>query len=234
MSKIVIYTSIFGKYDNLIEDQLKIKNVDYVCFTENNIKSDTWKIIESVPIYEDPNRNAKKFKILPHRYLQEYDYSIWIDGNIKVIDDVSQIIQDHPYQVYDHMKVFDARNCIYQEASAIINMGIENLKKNPSRKELAFKDNPEIIKAQMNKYLHIGYPPQNGLATNPIILRHHKNKEVIKIMEDWWQEIKYWSKRDQLSFNYIAWKHNFQYKFLEGNSRNNKYFIQTGKHTGKK
>jgi hypothetical protein len=233
MSRIAIYTSIFGNYDKLIEDNIQLKNVDYICFTDANIKSSNWKIINSIPIYEDPNRNAKKFKILPHRYLTEYDYSIWIDGNIRVIGDISSLISKHYYQVYDHMNVYDARDCIYKEAEAIIQMGIENLNRDPSRKEFAFKDNPHIIEQQMNRYIQHNYPMKNGLATNPIILRHHNNKEVIKNMEDWWIEIKHWSKRDQLSFNYIAWKNNFKYEFLEGDSRNNKYFIQTGKHTGK-
>ena len=43
-------------------------------------------------------------------------------------------------------------------------------------------------------------------------------------MEDWWSEIKYNSKRDQLSFNYIAWKNNFKFNYIPGQTRNNKYF----------
>jgi len=52
-------------------------------------------------------------------------------------------------------------------------------------------------------------------------------------MEDWWTEIKYGSRRDQLSFDYVAWKNEFEYRFLEGDSRKNKHFVQTGKHRGK-
>ena len=53
-------------------------------------------------------------------------------------------------------------------------------------------------------------------------------------MEDWWTEIKYGSRRDQLSFNYIAWKNNFKFNYLEGDSRKNEYFLQTGPHQKKK
>ena len=83
--KIAVYTSIFGKYDVLHEDQFKMEGVDYLCFTDEDLKSNTWNIIKSIPLYNDPNRNAKKYKILPHRYLKDYDYSVWIDGNILVI-----------------------------------------------------------------------------------------------------------------------------------------------------
>jgi hypothetical protein len=40
-------------------------------------------------------------------------------------------------------------------------------------------------------------------------------------MEDWWIEIKYGSKRDQLSFNYIAWKNGFNFVYLQGDGKMN-------------
>jgi hypothetical protein len=58
--RIAVYTSIFGGYDNIIDDQLKMDGVDYICYTDADIKSDTWKVRKSTPIYTDPNRNAKK------------------------------------------------------------------------------------------------------------------------------------------------------------------------------
>ena len=224
--KIVVYTSIFGGYDKLHENQYKMDGVDYLCFTDSDIKSDTWDIIKSIPIYNDPNRNAKKYKVLPHRYLSEYDYSIWIDGNILIVDDIRELVKIHKYQVFDHNQtIIDARNCIYEEYDVIMKLG----QKNGGN----YKDSPEIMYNQIKRYLNEGYPKNNGLATNPIILRNHNDSEVIKLMEDWWIEIKYGSRRDQLSFDYVVWKNNFKYKFLHGDSRKNQYFLQTGKHKGK-
>jgi hypothetical protein len=53
-------------------------------------------------------------------------------------------------------------------------------------------------------------------------------------MERWWQEIKYNSKRDQLSFNYCMWKTEMLFNYFSGDSRDNKYFLHTGKHKKKK
>ena len=53
-------------------------------------------------------------------------------------------------------------------------------------------------------------------------------------MESWWEEIKYNSKRDQLSFNYVAWKNGLKYNSIPGDIRNNSFFKQNGKHQGKK
>ena len=220
--KIAVYTSIFGGYDILHENQYKMDGVDYLCFTDSDLKSDTWKIIKSTPIYKDSNRNAKKYKILPHRYLKNYDYSVWIDGNILIINDIRDLVKQHKYQVFDHNKtILDPRDCIYQEYNAIIQLGQQNVN---------YKDDPQVMHKQVNRYLKEGYPPNNGLATNPILLRNHNDIEIIKNMEDWWVEIKHNSKRDQLSFNYISWKNKFNFTYLEGDSRKNKYFSQTGRH----
>ena len=114
--KIVVYTSIFGGYDVLHENQFKMNGVDYICFTDSDIKSETWKVVKSTPIYNDSNRNAKKYKILPHRYLKDYDYSVWIDGNILVVSDIRDLVTQHKYQVFDHNQTrLDPRNCIYKE-----------------------------------------------------------------------------------------------------------------------
>ena len=232
--KIAVYTSIFGGYDDLIDDQFQMDGVDYICFTDRELESKNWKVVKSTPIYNDPNRNAKKYKILPHRYLKDYDYSIWIDGNIKVISDIRALCNGDSYKVYDHMQVFDKRNCIYDEAQAILNFGKINSERTPERGIKNWKDNPKLIVDQMNRYISEGYPKNNGLATNPIIVRNHNDSDVIAVMEDWWSEIKYNSKRDQLSFNYIVWKKQFNFVYLQGDSRNNEYFVSVGKHKGKK
>lgn len=233
--KVAIYTSIFGEYDNLIEDQIKLDGFDYICFTDADIRSSTWGVVKSTPIYKDSNRNAKKYKILPHRYLKNYDYSIWIDGNIKVVGDVTKAIDDSIYKVYDHNQTkLDPRDCLYEEANAIFTMGYNNTMRNPTKGILNYKDNPYIMEKQINRYKAEGYPKNNGLATNPIIFRRHNDKSVIDLMESWWEEIKYNSRRDQLSFDYICWKKNFKYSLLLGDSRDNEFFKSMGKHTGKK
>ena len=224
--RIVVYTAIFGGYDELVDDQFQMDGVDYICFTDGDIESKTWEVVNCTPIYNDPNRNAKKYKVLPHRYLKDYDYSVWIDGNILVVDDIRDLVKNHKYQVFDHNQtLLDPRDCIYKEYDAIMRLGKQNGGN--------YKDNPVLMYNQVKRYLDEGYPHNNRLATNPIIFRHHHDSQVIKVMEDWWTEIKYGSRRDQLSFDYVAWKNKFEYRFLEGDSRKNKHFVQTGKHRGK-
>lgn len=222
MNSKIIYTTIFGGYDDVTKPNLPT-GWDWKCFSEEN----------SIPIYTDNTRNAKKFKVLPHRYLQDYEYSIFIDGNMYVVGNVDELIEkylsDSNIAFFDHNKNrMDPRDCIYDEYNAIMNLG----KNDPNQN---FKDNPQVMYDQVKRYQDEGYPSHNGLITGMVILRRHNEKDCIRVMEDWWTEIKYGSKRDQLSFNYVAWKNNTKFNYMDGDSRNNEYFTRDTKpHKGNK
>jgi hypothetical protein len=153
-----------------------------------------------------------------------------VDGNILIRNDINELIPEYLNKVniavHDHnQNQLDPRNCVYQEAQAIFYFG----KRNGN-----YKDDPNIIQKQIQRYADEGYPSHNSLAVTMQLLRKHNKKDCIKIMEQWWEEIKYGSKRDQLSFNYSIWKTNTSFIYFRGDSRNTKYFLHTGKHKGKK
>ena len=122
--------------------------------------------------------------------------------------------------VYSHMHCFDKRNCIYEEARMI--KYLFEINKSPDKKP---KDDLIIIEKQMKKYFEKKYPQNNGLISSGILLRKHNDENVKNIMEDWWLELKYGSKRDQLSFNYVCWMNNFKFNYINDDIRENKYFI---------
>jgi len=229
MIKKVIYTTIFGGYDNLVEPHYIPEGWDFICFTDADLKSDVWKIVKVKTFYNDNTRNAKQFKVLPHRHLLDYDYSIFIDGNMTVRNNPDELIDNYlntsNVAFFNHDKnLLDPRDCIYKEAEVIFEFG---------RRNGNYKDNPELIRTQMQKYYDKGYPANNGLITGMVIMRKHNEKDCVEVMEDWWLEIKYNSRRDQLSFNYVAWKNKTNFNYLPGDSRDNKWFVSLGKHTGK-
>jgi hypothetical protein len=230
MNKKVVYTAIFGGYDELPDPQFIPEGWDFICFTDSDIKSNIWEIKKVPAVYEDSTRNARKYKILPHRWFSNYEYSLWVDGNILIKNDINELIPEYLNKVniavHDHnQNQLDPRNCVYQEAQAIFYFG----KRNGN-----YKDDPNIIQKQIQRYADEGYPSHNSLAVTMQLLRKHNKKDCIKIMEQWWEEIKYGSKRDQLSFNYSIWKTNTSFIYFRGDSRNTKYFLHTGKHKGKK
>jgi len=196
-SKLVVYTALTGNYDELITPSVINPKFDYICFTDNpNLKSEFWtiKLMEDTEL--DKIRKARKYKILPHKYLKEYDYSLWIDANFDIIGDIEEYI--HRYSIDNKLLVIkhDIRNDIFDEAEECIRLE---------------KDEPKIINKQVSRYIEDEYPKNNGLIASGIIFRNHNSQEVISLMNEWYSEVYNYSRRDQLSFNYVCWKNNFKY-----------------------
>lgn len=195
-NKKVIYTCITGGYDKLIDPSFITYDFDYICFTDNlTITSNVWDI-RPLPKEVDGLTNVKKqryVKINPHLLLNNYELSIWVDGNVLIKGDLNEfLIQNvigNDSSVY--VPTHPTRNCIYDEAKAVISM---------------HKDTPEIVNPQIEKYKKEGFPKNYGLLQSNIMVRLHNEDDCIKIMKNWFSELKEHSHRDQLSFNYVLWK----------------------------
>jgi len=195
LNKKVIYTVITGGYDNLIE-QPSVKGYDFVCFTDNpNLKSITWQIRPLPEGLEGLTsvKQQRNIKILAHKYLPEYDFSIYIDGNVQIIGDVNKFVKENcaKSKGYIFIGKHPDRDCIYEEAKACI---------------YAKKDDSHLMADQVIAYHKEGMPLHYGLTQNCIILRYHNNENCKRLMELWWNEVKEKSHRDQLSLYYCLWK----------------------------
>ena len=90
--------------------------------------------------------------------------------------------------------------------------------------KLKYKDNMNIIHSQVDRYRKEGYPENNGLARTTVVFRRHNEDDVIVNSEGWWTEMKYGSRRDQISFNYVAWKHDLKFNYIQEDIDDNEYF----------
>ena len=68
------------------------------------------------------------------------------------------------------------------------------------------KDSNISVTTIKNRYNKLNFPDNSGLSENSLIIRKHNDIKCIIFMEKWFNEIKKYSHRDQLSFNYIFWK----------------------------
>ena len=208
-SKVVVYTAIFGGKDRLKEVP-KFPGVDYICFTDDQkLTSKTWKVIKVKGQFDEPRRCAKIYKILPHRFLQEYDFSLWVDGTQTPVIDVRFLIAK--FLAKDDIAFFahPLRGCIYEEMQACIRYN---------------KDDAKVIRKQEEKYRTANYPQNHGLIEGTVILRRHNSPKVKEAMEQWWQELNEFGLRDQLSFNYIAYRNNLNYCTIPGHAYDNHFF----------
>lgn len=215
MKKYVIYTAFTKGYDSIKDPLVITKNCDYICFTDSpSVNSTIWKVRPFPKSNLDNVRKCRQMKITPHIFLSEYQYSIWVDANILINDDLTKecnryfVNSDKDMYTFKHPK----RDCIYDEGKAY---------------QILKLDNPQLVKKQMSFYKSNKYPTHKGLVESNVIFRKHNSAKIIPVMDEWWVLIKKYSRRDQLSFNYAAWKHNFEYGLLENDSHNNHYFIST-------
>ncbi|RAP50414.1 MAG: hypothetical protein BZ136_01340 [Methanosphaera sp. rholeuAM74] len=211
-NKMAVYTAVTGNYDEPLVPSYVNDEFDYICFTDNPyLTSDFWDVRLMDDESTDAVRLARKYKILPHKYLSEYDYSLWIDTNFEITGDLTRYINDNIGESSLLAVRHEHRNCIYEEA-------IECIK--------SHKDDKVVIDNQMNRYRSEGYPESNGLIASGILFRKHDDRTVKKVMEDWLYEVEHESYRDQLSFNYVCWKNNFQYDDSMIFYPKNEYFLR--------
>lgn len=216
--KIAVYTCIVGNYDKLHDPLLVNKNFEYFVFTDSCIDSNIWKKKEIPSNIMDLSNNTlinRWLKMHPYKLFPEYDYTLYIDGNVTIISDLTSILHcaDNDYGIAMHNHVL--RDCIYEEANACIIHG---------------KGNKQKLRQQCIKYREEGYPEHNGMLEATIILSNIHNNKVDKVFDNWWNEfINSESKRDQISLPYVLWKMNIETKAigLLGNNvyRNPKFFI---------
>lgn len=205
----VVYTCLFGYSERFNNFEYSDKNVDYVCFTDDpGLTSDTWQIVHVPSGNLDSNRLSRKFKFLPALHLQGYERSIYIDNTVKLKVEPSLIFDKFADQNWVMLR-HPWRDCAYEEAKAVIESGY---------------DNPAIVNAQMELYRSQGYPEHNGLNAGTFILRRHNDDMVKHVGAEWWAQVLQYSRRDQLSWNYCAWRQGFRFHSIDEKLEDNDYF----------
>ena len=215
MNNKVIYTCITGSYEKIVDPTYIQPDFDYICFTDNpNQISKVWKfreIPEELQKYSKV-KQQRLIKICPHKYLSEYDESLWLDGSIDILADMNKFISNYcniqNKSVY--IRRHPTRRCIYVEANTCIAM----------KKDTSININPQI-----KKYKEENFPVNFGLVETGYIYRKHHDPYCIKLMNLWANELINGSHRDQLSFNYALWKiGDYGFHYLDTKLLNCEYF----------
>ncbi len=207
--QIIVYTAITGGFDQLREPEIIDDNFKYVCFTDNNnFTSDIWDIRKIEIEDGDYNRTAKKIKVFPHIYFPDNSWSIWIDGQLQITGDLQKLVNKYIRKSNLLCFLHQVRTCIQEEAEVCKLLG---------------HDDAMVIDRQLKYIMSTGYKDDNELIAGGFLVRQHNEPDVINLMNDWWEMIYAGSRRDQLSFNYVAWKNNFVFDITDLNIMDNEY-----------
>lgn len=187
----VVYTAIFGNYDKLRDPLLSSLPCDFICFTDDsNLTSNVWKVEYIDAGCETGSFWNRRIKMLPHRYLSEYSYSIYVDGNIQLVGDPAAIFEEYS-DVSIAIPPHPERICSYAELETCFDMGLI----------------PKAAEKRWGRiYEEAGFPRNLGLFENSVIYRNHHDPQVVGVMDAWWEAYCEIGGRDQLSLTYLAWK----------------------------
>ncbi len=183
--KIAVYSAVFGDYDTIPEPYFKPDNCDFFIFTDQQISTHSiWRKKEIADIVNGMNNMEKNryIKMHPHIFFPDYKYSIYVDGNVCVMTDLTEyvnILNEIGLGIHLH----NTRSCIYDELTSVVATNRMTQKEAKKFKDYAMS-------------LH--FPPKYGLLQCSVIVREHNNPICISIMEDWWQLYMKYGKRDQL------------------------------------
>lgn len=199
MNKKVIYTSLTGYYDSLPQYDVIDSSFDYICFSNDypaGSKIGQW-VIRSIP-YNNSNQTilSRYAKILPHKVLSDYEWSVWLDSNIQIKDQsIYQRIDDCIKRgcVWNGI-VHPKLNSIYEDIEEALRRGIINYKDGVKQKKFLVSNS---------------YPRNLGLFENNFIIRKHNDSKVTSISSSWWYYFTNFVARDQFSLFLVFWQQNF-------------------------
>jgi len=223
-NRTVIYTAVSDNYDFLFPPRYNTPKLDYVVFTDNPDRSfKGWRTVAFPPEVAGlpPQLMNRYCKIFPHAVFSNVDYSVYIDGNIRVIGDLWPLVlkfvkSNAMLGLFKHRQ----RSNIFQEFEACKKLG-------------KFKGREiDRTRVQLQSYQKEGMPADQPLMDNGIVFRWHRHPQLPISMSLWWEQMQRYSKRDQLGLPYVVWKNHISVETWNWSFRSENSFFEVYPHRG--
>lgn len=226
-AKGVVYACITSGYDDPYEPIYKSESLDYILYTDKNIppKATKWAYhgLGNIRVETKSNRINRYYKFHPFEFFDKnYDFSIYIDGNVQTVSDIAPLYRVAKESVLGiAMHRHATRMCIYKDAQWC---------------EYNKRGNIGKLKEQVYKYRNMGFPENFGLCEATIIVVDMHNPKAKEILDMWWEEFcNSQSGRDQISFPFVLWKNGYSMKDIGylGNDEYHNPKFRINAHKGK-
>jgi len=150
------------------------------------LKSQTWQIRQLTRVFPvDDIRNQRTYKILPHRFLPEFDQSLYIDNGVLLKPPAEAIFATADLSSGMALPAHGFRKSLLEEFSVVAEHGL---------------DDPSRIAEQLRHYTaEYGDVLAQKPFWNGFLIRDHRNATVTRAMEIWLAHVYRYARRDQLS-----------------------------------
>ena len=214
--RIAVITSIFGDYDppKLVPTEFD----DAVFVTDSDVDADGWEVYSGrSPTTRYEASLATKLPKTTPQLFTECEASLWIDGSMELLPGAYEFCQHLLSQGDLWQFKHPWRRCAYDEAP--------HAEYRASQAGLG--DQP--FDQQMEAYRNRGFPREFGLWATGVILRRH-TPAINAWGHRWYQHIKMWTTRDQLSHPFVCWETNIEPMSLPGDLYDENRLIKIHKH----
>jgi hypothetical protein len=152
--------------------------------------------------------------------LADYEWSLYIDATVALTADPNEMLAAYaPAGASFFAFPSPWRACLYDEAEEVIRLDY---------------DDERRVREQIDHYREMGFPRHAGLIAGGVLLRRHNDPELIAVAEEWYEHVLRFSKRDQLSFNFVAWRRGFKHAILKDSLLANPYVAWPARKTNKR
>lgn len=198
--QIAVYTCLIGAYDDLF----KIDNIykeddiaDYYYITDNkNLKVEGYQMIYVNIIDNDNKITNRYYKIKMPEFIRKYKYSIYYDGNVKIINKLSELLNSIKYHDIAAFSYCIPINVYMQFFLPFFGCYLEK---------------PEMKKIY-NKYISEGWEDNKFNSANKFIIKKHSS-HLFHFLDYWYLQTKI-TKRDEFCLFYCVWKHNVKLNII--------------------
>ncbi|MBX9595837.1 MAG: hypothetical protein K2X46_15850 [Roseomonas sp.] len=188
--RICVYTVLLGDYEALNEQPLaRASSLPFICLTDSpTLRSASWecRLVES-PLAMDAVRSQRDIKIRPHRYLPEFDGSIYIDNSVVLDRPADALWAMHNRESGFTLARHSGRETLLDEFVAVMRLGLDDGARVAEQFDHLLLAEPAVL----------AEPPWWG----GMLLRHHHRKDLVDLAEAWAAHVLRYSRRDQLSLN---------------------------------
>ncbi|MEO0999331.1 MAG: glycosyltransferase domain-containing protein [Pseudomonadota bacterium] len=212
--RIACYSCLYGDREPLNPRLFAhLEGVDCFVFTDREeLAGEGFEAVLDPTHGLDPARASRRAKLMPHRYLADYDVSVYFDNRVipkaKMLGEVREMVAGSPadFFAFPHPE----RRCVYVEAEEVRRRGIAR---------------DSLLDEQIETYRALGLPDDAGLIAGTFLVRRHNAPALVHFAERWYEHVLRFSQRDQISWGFLAWAVGLPLELIPGSVYRNGKFV---------
>ena len=204
-----VYTALVGQYEALNEQPIaRESGLPFICFTDDpSLRSETWEVRPIDLLFRlDAVRSQREVKLRPHKYLPEFSSSLYIDNSV--------ILKETPERVFERyapasglaLVQHSYRSSVIDEFHAVHAAGYDDSARILEQLNHYALSRPEVLEQK---------PLWGGIQ-----IRDHEDETVRDFLDAWRSHVLRYSRRDQLSVNYVMAELGFTPDIIEVDNHN--------------